>query len=335
MSMIRCCCRRIGRVSVALGLAVTSAVALAAGVGVKFDLSSPATSPFPSDRFTRIDFSQNTFRRVRLPNGPVEEVVHRSHRRVAAGAGREDAWPELPAGRAFAAFGMETVRDHERVDRADIERLERGRDATGRTTSGPHGVEELVEEAGLGLALDLALDLERYVEHLALAGEHLTRDHGSQPQRERARQETPELARRLLGPRHDEPIEAATAQQIAQVLDDTLEVPVHVGVVVALVARLRDPALIVLPYREVLLETLALLDLAEEDGEEARPFLVDEDDGVTLMLVEESPQGSDVRLGLERQVILDADVQLLCFPECPRCARERVPGRRRALRSRR
>src|SRR5258708_5120217 len=67
MAMIHHCCGRMGRASVALGLAVASAVALAAGVGVKVDLSSPDKGPFPSDRFTRLDFSQNTFRRVRLP----------------------------------------------------------------------------------------------------------------------------------------------------------------------------------------------------------------------------------------------------------------------------
>jgi len=67
MSMIHHCCGRMGRASVALGLAVASAVALAAGVGVKVDPSSPDKGPFPSDRFTRLDFSQNTFRRVRLP----------------------------------------------------------------------------------------------------------------------------------------------------------------------------------------------------------------------------------------------------------------------------
>jgi len=40
---------------------------LAADVSVKFDFSSPATSPFPSDRFTLPDFTQNTFKRVDLP----------------------------------------------------------------------------------------------------------------------------------------------------------------------------------------------------------------------------------------------------------------------------
>lgn len=41
--------------------------ALADGVNVKFDLSDPAGSPFPSNRFTVADWSQNTFRRVSLP----------------------------------------------------------------------------------------------------------------------------------------------------------------------------------------------------------------------------------------------------------------------------
>jgi hypothetical protein len=41
--------------------------ALAAGVSVKFDLSSPDTAPFPSDRFTKPDWSNNTFKRVNLP----------------------------------------------------------------------------------------------------------------------------------------------------------------------------------------------------------------------------------------------------------------------------
>src|SRR2546423_5243087 len=67
MSMIRQCCSRLGRLSVTLILAITSALASAAGVSVRFDPSSPDKGPFPSDRFTRLDLSQNTFRRVRLP----------------------------------------------------------------------------------------------------------------------------------------------------------------------------------------------------------------------------------------------------------------------------
>ena len=42
-------------------------IASAAGVSVRFDLSSPSSSPFPSDRFTALDFRQNTFRHVNLP----------------------------------------------------------------------------------------------------------------------------------------------------------------------------------------------------------------------------------------------------------------------------
>ena len=39
----------------------------AAGVRPLFDLSRPAGSPFPSDRFTVLDFSQNTGLRINLP----------------------------------------------------------------------------------------------------------------------------------------------------------------------------------------------------------------------------------------------------------------------------
>ena len=42
-------------------------LAHAAGVQPRFDLSSPESSPFPSNRWTQIDFSQNTFLRVNLP----------------------------------------------------------------------------------------------------------------------------------------------------------------------------------------------------------------------------------------------------------------------------
>ena len=56
-----------------LGIAFTALVllaplpVLAAGVEARFDLSSPTGGPFPSDRFTLLDFSQNTFLRVNLP----------------------------------------------------------------------------------------------------------------------------------------------------------------------------------------------------------------------------------------------------------------------------
>ena len=51
----------------ALSLLIAPLVTLAAGVSVKFDLTNPAATPFPSDQFTRFDFTQNTFRRVNLP----------------------------------------------------------------------------------------------------------------------------------------------------------------------------------------------------------------------------------------------------------------------------
>jgi hypothetical protein len=51
----------------ALLLSLFASTALGAGVSVRFDLSSPDTSPFPSDRFTVVDWSQRTFRRVALP----------------------------------------------------------------------------------------------------------------------------------------------------------------------------------------------------------------------------------------------------------------------------
>ncbi|MBS0341517.1 MAG: Ig-like domain-containing protein [Proteobacteria bacterium] len=48
-------------------LAMVPVLSLAAGVSVKMDFDSPATSPFPSDRFTVPDWTQNTYKRVNLP----------------------------------------------------------------------------------------------------------------------------------------------------------------------------------------------------------------------------------------------------------------------------
>ena len=42
-------------------------LAFGAGVSVRMDSSSPGTTPFPSDRFTQVDWTQNTFRRIKLP----------------------------------------------------------------------------------------------------------------------------------------------------------------------------------------------------------------------------------------------------------------------------
>src|SRR5688572_13036136 len=58
---------RSSRAAAALVFAFVPLVALAAGVSVKLDLDDPAGSPFPSDRFTVPDTTQNTLRRVQLP----------------------------------------------------------------------------------------------------------------------------------------------------------------------------------------------------------------------------------------------------------------------------
>jgi hypothetical protein len=62
-------CRGAGaaRLTALAALLAAPALALAAGVSVRFDVSNPADSPFPSDRFTRPDWSNNTGKRVALP----------------------------------------------------------------------------------------------------------------------------------------------------------------------------------------------------------------------------------------------------------------------------
>ena len=56
--------RRMASAMVLLALPLT---VLADGVAIRYDLSDPAGSPFPSDRFTIADPGQNTGRRVALP----------------------------------------------------------------------------------------------------------------------------------------------------------------------------------------------------------------------------------------------------------------------------
>lgn len=56
-----------GRIAAAFVLSGIPLVALADGVSVRSDLSDPAGSPFPSNRFTVMDWSQKTYRRVNLP----------------------------------------------------------------------------------------------------------------------------------------------------------------------------------------------------------------------------------------------------------------------------
>jgi hypothetical protein len=104
-------------------------------------------------------------------------------------------------------------------------------------------------------------------------------------------------------------------------MGDPLQVPVHVCLVVPLVACLRPATLVVLARHEVF-EGLGLLDLAHEHGEQARPLLVHESDRVALVLVRECLERTQVRPGFEHHVVLDADRQEVRLPESPGRARE-------------
>ncbi|MDE2564172.1 MAG: Ig-like domain-containing protein, partial [Burkholderiales bacterium] len=55
------------RALAAAAFALVAPLALAGGVSVRFDAGDPAGSPFPSNRYTVFDGSQNTLRRVALP----------------------------------------------------------------------------------------------------------------------------------------------------------------------------------------------------------------------------------------------------------------------------
>ena len=57
----------VPRLAALAALLAAPALALAAGVSVRFDVSNPNGSPFPSDRFTQPDWSNNTGKRVSLP----------------------------------------------------------------------------------------------------------------------------------------------------------------------------------------------------------------------------------------------------------------------------
>ena len=58
---------RAPRLAAIIALIAAPVFAMADGVSVRLDFSSPATSPFPSDRYTQPDWTQNTFKRVALP----------------------------------------------------------------------------------------------------------------------------------------------------------------------------------------------------------------------------------------------------------------------------
>ncbi|HEY8709924.1 MAG TPA: hypothetical protein VIM34_18240, partial [Burkholderiaceae bacterium] len=59
--------RRVPHLAAIVALIAAPIFAMADGVSVRFDFSSPATSPFPSDQYTQPDWTQNTFKRVALP----------------------------------------------------------------------------------------------------------------------------------------------------------------------------------------------------------------------------------------------------------------------------
>ncbi len=61
--MVKVSARRVASVT----LSLVSSVALANGVSVRMDHEDPSTAPFPSNRYTVFDGSQNTLRRVNLP----------------------------------------------------------------------------------------------------------------------------------------------------------------------------------------------------------------------------------------------------------------------------
>ncbi|MBT9508218.1 Ig-like domain-containing protein [Rhodoferax sp.] len=58
---------RVRPLVAAVSLVLIPLAVLADGVSVRFDLSDPAGTPFPSDRFSSRDWSNKTFRRVNLP----------------------------------------------------------------------------------------------------------------------------------------------------------------------------------------------------------------------------------------------------------------------------
>ena len=59
--------QRWTRKALAAALMALPVLAMSAGVSVKFELNDPSASPFPSDRFTRPDWAQRTFKTVKLP----------------------------------------------------------------------------------------------------------------------------------------------------------------------------------------------------------------------------------------------------------------------------
>jgi hypothetical protein len=93
------------------------------------------------------------------------------------------------------------------------------------------------------------------------------------------------------------------------------------GVVMALKVRVRQPTLAGLTRNEIL-DCLALFDCAEEHSEKTGVGLVDERDGISLVLVDQLQQRRDVQLRLEGQMILDWDRHFVDLPQPLRLAGE-------------
>ncbi len=118
--------------------------------------------------------------------------------------------------------------------------------------------------------------------------------------------------------------------QALEMADDALQVPVDVGLVVALKARLRDPSLCVLA-RDRVRKGHALLDRSRDDGEQPGAPLVDEGHAVQLVFVEHFEQRRHVNRFVEGDVIVHTNRQRERSHQPARPAGEQ--GQRLALQS--
>lgn len=77
--------------------------------------------------------------------------------------------------------------------------------------------------------------------------------------------------------------------------------------VVALIARLRPAALVGTPDGVGVAQRVVLLDLPHEDAEQSGPRLVDQRHRVPLVLVHDPQQRRDLWLGVEDDMVREAD----------------------------
>lgn len=110
-------------------------------------------------------------------------------------------------------------------------------------------------------------------------------------------------------PRTDRPqsVESAPAVQVGQPPRDDLEMTVDMRLVVALIARLRPAALVGTPDGVGVAQRVVLLDLPHEDAEQSRRRLVDQRHRVPFVLVHDPQQRRDLWLGLEDDMVREAD----------------------------